>query len=125
MLLDFNHTLISGLSELSHDYTVESAKEAFAPLDDYPDLMETLPCPLKDEPFVDVVEFGDSGCSRTLTRSEYLWALFEKVPTLREPEDDSYRVLNGSTDAGRSRSKFLVCPGTPYRDGRPVPKETP
>ena len=125
MLLDFNHTLISGLSVLSYDYTVEMAKEAFASLEDHPALREILPCPLGDEPFVDVVEFAPGGCSRTVTRSEYMWALFDKVPTLREPEDDSYRVLNGSTDAGRSRSKFVVCPGTPYRDDRPVPKENP
>ena len=125
MALDFHDSLVTDLSELSHDYTVAMAKEAFDPLDGYPDLKEMLPCPLDDEPFVDVVEFADSGCSRTLTRSEYVWALFDKVPTLREPEDDSYRMLNGSTDAGRSRSKSFVCPGTPYRDGRPLPKENP
>ena len=123
--LDFHEALLSDLSQLSRDYSVAMAKEAFAPLDDYSELKEMLPCPLEDEPFVDVVQFADGGCSRTLSRSEYMWALFDKVPTLREPEDDSYRVLNASTDGDSFRPKSFVCPGTPYRDGRPVPERTP
>ena len=124
MALDFHDALLSDLSGLSYDYTVERAKEAFALLDDYPHLKEALPCPLNDEPFVEVVEFADGGCSRTIARSEYLWALFDKVPTLREPENDSYQVLDPRTDDDSSRSTGFVCPGSPYRDARPVPKGT-
>ena len=120
--LNFHDVLVTDLSELARDYTVAMAREAFAPLDDYSDLKEALPCPRDDEPFVEVVEFDDGGCSRTITRSEYLWALFDKVPTLRGPEDDSYKVLETGTDGDSSPPKGFVCPGSPYRDGGPVPK---
>ena len=112
-LLDFHDALVTDLDALAHDYTVAMAKEAFAALEDYPELRVILPCPLDDEAFVDVVEFQSGGCSRTLSRSEYLWALLDKVSTLSEPEDGSYRVLKAPTDGGRWARRAVRCSYVP------------
>ncbi len=139
VLRGFHHALVTGLSVLSHDYTVAMAKEAFATAQDYVELKVTLPCPLGDEPFIEVVEFGSGRCSRTLARSEYLMELVDKVPTLKEAaeaEGVSYHALNEPTDAPANPPSdgdtvylndtvhhVFVCPSTPYRDSRPLPKK--